>query len=92
MVSSILNRRVLATFIGLVLLLGVFSIDSFGQRRHRRRHHSRTKGALIGGAIGGVGGAIIGGRKGALIGVGAGAGTGYMIQRHKNRKHRRRNY
>jgi osmotically inducible lipoprotein OsmB len=89
MVSSIANRRILATLIGLVLLLGVFSIDGFAQRRHRRHHHSRTKGALVGGAIGGIGGALIGGRKGALIGAGAGAGTGYMVQRHRNRRHRR---
>jgi hypothetical protein len=33
---------------------------------------------------------LIGGGKGALIGGGAGAGTGYLIQRHRNRRHRRR--
>ena len=79
----------MALLVGLLLLFGTFSIESFAQRRHRRHHHSRTKGALIGGAIGGVGGALIGGRKGALIGAGAGAGTGYMIQRHRNKRHRR---
>jgi hypothetical protein len=32
---------------------------------------------------------LIGGKKGAAIGAGAGAGTGYLVQRHRNRKHRR---
>ena len=89
MLGSILNRRIVAAIIGLVLLFASFGSIGFAQRRHRRHHHSRTKGALIGGAIGGVGGGLIGGRKGVLIGAGAGAGTGYMVQRHRNKRHRR---
>jgi outer membrane lipoprotein SlyB len=76
-----------AVIMGLVLLLGVFVSDGFAQRR---RHHSRRKGAIIGGVAGAVGGALIGGKKGAVIGAGAGAGTGYLIQRHRNRRNRRR--
>lgn len=91
MVSSISNKRFIAALLGLLLLFGAFdSVGFAGQRRHRRHHHSRKKGALIGGAVGAVGGALIGGRKGALIGAGAGAGTGYLIQRHRNKRHRRR--
>jgi hypothetical protein len=89
MVGSIINRRIVAVIMGLVLLLGVCGSTSFAQRRHRRHHHSRAKGALIGGAGGAVVGGLIGGKKGALIGAGAGAGTGYMVQRHRNRRHRR---
>lgn len=85
---SVLSKRIVAVLTGLILLLGLFVGEGFGQRR--RRHHSRRRGAIIGGIAGGVGGAIIGGKKGALIGAGAGAGTGYLIQRHRNRRHRRR--
>ena len=87
------NKRSWAVFLCLVLLLGTFgSLSADAQTRyrtyHRPHHHSRTKGAVIGGAVGAVGGALIGGGKGALIGGGAGAGTGYLIQRHRNNKHR----
>jgi hypothetical protein len=34
------------------------------------------------------GGALVGGKRGALIGAGAGAGTGYLIQRHRNKRDR----
>jgi len=86
------NKRIWGVFLCLVLLLGTFgSVSVDAQRRyrtHRPHHHSRTKGAVIGGAVGAVGGALVGGGKGALIGAGAGAGTGYLIQRHRNKKHR----
>jgi osmotically inducible lipoprotein OsmB len=84
------SKRMLATFLSVALILGTFgSVGVFGQRRHYYRpHHSRGKGALIGGAAGLIGGALIGGPKGALIGAGAGAGTGYLVQRHRNRRHR----
>jgi osmotically inducible lipoprotein OsmB len=65
------------------------SSDGLAHRRPYRHHHSKTKGAVIGGVAGAVGGALIGGKKGAVIGAGAGAGTGYLVQRHRNRKHRR---
>ena len=87
-----LSKRLFAIFIGLALLFSTVGGISFaGQRRyrHKRHHHSRTKGAIVGGLIGAGGGALIGGGKGALIGAGAGAGTGYLIQRHRNKKHRR---
>lgn len=91
MTEVVRNKRMIATFLSLVLLLGTFgSLNVNAQRRNYRPHHSRVKGALIGGAAGLIGGALIGGRRGALIGAGAGAGTGYLIQRHRN--HRRRRY
>ena len=90
MIHRVLNKRIVALLLSVVMLLGVFGSVSFAQhRRHRRHHHSRTKGALVGGFAGAVGGALIGGRKGALIGAGGGAGTGYLIQRHRNKRHRR---
>jgi YMGG-like Gly-zipper len=90
MIHHVLNKRIVSLFLSLALLLGVFGSVSFAQhRRHRRHHHSRTKGAIIGGLAGAAGGALIGGRRGALIGGGAGAGTGYLIQRHRNKRHRR---
>lgn len=91
MLRPVLNKNIIAALLSLVLLLGVFSSPGLAsQRRHYKRHyHSKKKGALIGGVAGAVGGALIGGKKGAVIGAGAGAGTGYLVQRHRNRKHRR---
>ena len=74
----------------LMLAMLALSIDGMAyHHRHRYHHHSKTKGAVVGGLIGGVGGALVGGKKGALIGAGARAGTGYLVQRHRNRHHRR---
>jgi osmotically inducible lipoprotein OsmB len=91
MVRAVLNRRIIAALLGMTLLLGAFVGTGSAVQRHRRGRHSKTKGAIVGGVAGGVGGALIGGKKGAVIGAGAGAGTGYLIQRHRNRRHRRRN-
>src|SRR2546422_10337326 len=90
---SALNKSIVAALLCIALLLGVFTHTSLAaQRRHyKRHHHSKTKGAIIGGVAGAVGGALIGGKKGAVIGGGAGAGTGYLIQRHRNRRSYRRN-
>ncbi|HEX8180055.1 MAG TPA: YMGG-like glycine zipper-containing protein [Pyrinomonadaceae bacterium] len=91
MVRSILSKRIAVVLLSLALVLSAFASTGFGvQRRHKRVHHSRTKGAIVGGVAGGVGGALLGGKKGAVIGAGAGAGTGYLIQRHRNKRHRRR--
>lgn len=88
--TRLMNKQtVIAVLLSLALLLGLCGSAAAQHRRHRRHHHSRTKGALIGGGVGAVGGALVGGRRGALIGAGAGAGTGYLIQRHRNRRHRR---
>lgn len=98
MIGVVRNKRMLATFLSVVLVLGTFGSLSVGAQgryyrsNNRRPHHSRAKGALIGGTVGLVGGALVGGRKGALIGAGAGAGTGYLIQRHRNHRHYRRYY
>jgi osmotically inducible lipoprotein OsmB len=87
---TVLRKGVVAMFLCVALLLGAF-IDASAQTR-RRHHHSRKKGAIVGGLVGAVGGGLIGGRKGVLIGAGAGAGSGYLVQRYRNRKHRRRHY
>ena len=94
MIGVVRKKRMLATFLGVAILLGTFgSLNASAQRHsHRRSHHSRTKGALIGGAVGLIGGALVGGGRGALIGAGAGAGTGYLIQRHRNHRHHRHYY
>ncbi len=82
-------KNIVAILLLLVFVTLTFAEDSLAQRRHYRHHHSKTKGAVVGGVAGAVGGALIGGKKGAVIGAGAGAGTGYLIQRHRNRRHRR---
>ncbi len=94
MIGVVRSKRMIATLLSVVLILGTFgSLSVSAQRRYYRRpHHSRAKGALIGGAAGLIGGALIGGRKGALIGAGAGAGTGFLIQRHRNRRRHQRYY
>jgi osmotically inducible lipoprotein OsmB len=98
MIGVVRNKRMLAAFLSVVLVLVTFGSLSVGAqerysgRSYHRPHHSRAKGALIGGGAGLVGGALIGGKKGALIGSGAGAGTGYLIQRHRNQRRHRRHY
>ena len=98
MLGVVRNKRMIAAFLSVALLLGTFGSLSVGAQGrysrgyYRRPHHSRTKGALIGGAAGLIGGALVGGGKGALVGAGAGAGTGYLIQRHRNQRHRRHYY
>lgn len=87
------KHQALAALLTIVLLIGTFGTFSVNAQRrsrgyYRGPHHSRAKGALIGGAVGAIGGALLGGKKGALIGAGAGAGTGYLIQRHRNNRHR----
>ena len=93
MTGIVRNKRMLATFLSVAILMGTIgSLSTNAQRRYYRPHHSRLKGALIGGAAGLIGGALLGGRGGALIGAGAGAGTGYLIQRHRNHRHHWRYY
>ena len=77
----------------LIILMLIFTLGApelfAAERRRYHRRPSKTKHIAVGTAVGAVGGALIGGRKGALIGAGAGAGTGYLVYRHKKRKHRR---
>ena len=90
----IINRKRMFSmlFLSIALILSTLATESFGQRRHRRIHHSRTKGAIIGAVVGGIGGGLVGGKKGVAIGGAVGAGTGYLIQRHRNKRHRRHRY
>ena len=93
MVQIVKKKNIIAMFLALLLVLLTVAPDGFAQRRrYRYRHHrpSKTKHIAVGTAIGAVGGALIGGKKGALIGAGAGAGTGYLVYRHKKKKHYRR--
>jgi len=91
MIRGSKTRQVWAMLLCIALMVGMIGSVNAQRRRYRhdrRNGHSKLKGALIGGTAGLIGGALIGGRKGALIGAGAGAGTGYLIQRHRNRRHR----
>ncbi|MGA9772118.1 MAG: YMGG-like glycine zipper-containing protein [Blastocatellia bacterium] len=92
MIQNVKKKNIVAMFLALVFMVLLIAPDGFGQRRRYRHHHrpSKTKHIAVGTAIGAVGGALIGGKKGALIGAGAGAGTGYVVYRHKKKKHYRR--
>ena len=88
------RRQILAALLGVVLFIGAFGVFDVNAQRLSRGYyvgtrHSKTKGAIVGGVAGLIGGALIGGKRGAVIGAGAGAGTGYLIQRHRNRNDRR---
>ena len=87
MIQTVTKRNIIASLLVLVFLL-LTAVDGLAHRRPYRHHHSKTRGAIVGGVIGGVGGALLGGKKGAVIGAGAGAGTGYLVQRHRNHRHR----
>jgi osmotically inducible lipoprotein OsmB len=94
MKTTLRKRQALAAWLSIVLVIGAFgTLNVNAQRRsrgsYRGHHHSRTNGAVIGGVVGAIGGALIGGGRGAVIGAGAGAGSGYLIQRHRNHRHRR---
>jgi hypothetical protein len=98
MKKALVNKRMIAAVLGIVLLLGTFgNLSLAADRRYygrysRSHHHSRLNGALVGGAAGLVAGALLGGGKGAIIGAGAGAGAGYLVQRHRNNRYHRRYY
>jgi len=90
---TVMNRNTIGAILALILM--ILSVTpggfAFGQSRWHQywnpyNHVSTRKGALIGGAGGAAIGAIAGGWKGALIGGGVGAGTGYLIQRYRNRR------
>ncbi len=66
-------------------LLAATPFDGNGRKRWSRK----AKGTAIGAGAGAVVGGVAGGGKGAAIGAAAGAGTGYLIGRHKDRKHGR---
>ena len=89
MIQNVRKKNLVAMLLVLVFVMLTFAADGMAHQRPYRHHHSKTKGAVIGGVAGAVGGGLIGGKKGAVIGAGAGAGTGYMVQRHRNRRHRR---
>jgi osmotically inducible lipoprotein OsmB len=88
-IQTVRNRNIISIFLVVILIILTAAIDSSAHRTGRKHRHSKTKGAIIGGVVGGVGGALIGGKKGAVIGAGAGAGTGYLVQRHRNKKHKK---
>ena len=87
--QTVRKKNIIALLLVVVFVILSVVSDGLAHRRPYRHHNSKTKGAIIGGVAGAVGGALIGGKKGAVIGAGAGAGTGYLVQRHRNRKHRR---
>lgn len=87
MIRNVKKMNIVAMLLVLAFII-LSATEGLAHRRPYRHHHSKTKGAVVGGVAGAVGGALIGGKKGALIGAGAGAGTGYLVQRHRNRKHR----
>ena len=78
MMRVVRSKRMIATLLSVVLILGTFGSLSVGaQKRYsrdynRRPRHSRAKGA------------------GVLIRPGG--GTGYLIQRHRNQRRDRRHY
>jgi osmotically inducible lipoprotein OsmB len=88
-IQIVRKRNIISIFLVVIFLILTAAVDSSAHRRRYKHKHSKTKGAVIGGIIGGVGGALIGGKKGAVIGAGGGAGTGYLVQRHRNKRHRR---
>ena len=92
MIQTVKKKNIIAMLLALVFMVLTIAPDRFGQRRRYRHHQrpSKTKHIAVGTAIGAVGGALIGGKKGALIGAGAGAGTGYVVYRHKKKRHHRR--
>jgi len=93
MIHTVKKKNRIAMLVVFMLAMFALSIDGMAyHHRHYYHHHSKTKGAVVGGLIGGVGGALVGGKKGAVIGAGAGAGTGYLVQRHRNRHHRHYRY
>ena len=89
MIQNVKKKNMVAMLLVVVFILMTAVVDGLAHRRPYKHRHSKTKGAIVGGVAGAVGGALIGGKKGAVIGAGAGAGTGYLVQRHRNRKHRR---
>jgi hypothetical protein len=89
MIQTDRKKNIIAMLLVLVFVMLTFAVEGLAHQRPYRHHHSKTKGAIIGGVVGAVGGGLIGGKKGAVIGAGAGAGTGYLVQRHRNRRHRR---
>ena len=92
MIQTVKKKNVIAMLLLAVFVCLAVASDGFAQRpryRYRSHHHSVKKGAIIGGVAGAVGGALIGGKKGAVIGGAAGAGTGYLVQRHRNKRNRR---
>jgi osmotically inducible lipoprotein OsmB len=90
MIQTVRKKNIVAMILMITfVVLTVFS-DGLAHRRPYRHHHSKKKGAIIGGVAGAVGGALIGGKKGAVIGGAAGAGTGYIVQRHRNKRRARR--
>lgn len=89
MIQTVRKKNMIAMLLIAVFLLFTAVSDGMAHRRPYRHHHSRTKGAVIGGVAGAVAGGLIGGKKGAAIGAGVGAGGGYVVQRHRNRRHYR---
>lgn len=89
MIRNVHKKNIVALLLVIAFVILTAATEGLAHKRPYRHHHSKTKGAVVGGVAGAVGGALIGGKKGAVIGAGAGAGTGYLVQRHRNRKHRR---
>lgn len=91
MIQTVKKKNIIAMLLLAAFIFLTMVPEGFAHRRPYRHHHSKKKGAVVGGIAGAVGGALIGGKKGAVIGGAAGAGTGYLVQRHRNKRRARRN-
>jgi hypothetical protein len=83
---TVRKRSAIAALLIMIAMLFTLVPTSLANQQYRKRP-SKTKNIAVGTAIGAVGGALIGGKTGALIGAGGGAGAGYLVYRHKKKKH-----
>ena len=67
--------------------------NNAAEPEHKKGWSNAAKGAVIGGGTGAVVGAVVNKRNrvvGGVVGAAVGTGAGYLIGKHKDKKHRRR--